>query len=315
MKEIVVSGCSFSDFDYSMFDEERYIKYGFNPDELPFEIPKYDCWPILLGRQLDKKVINLSVTGSGNYAICKRAQDYIINNHKNIDTCIIALTEWHRVEDVFLNGARGGRYVEMEAFLKDLENDYDKKYFYGIFKHNGEMLSVDCETGDKKDIYDNQSKLIYSTLRSIYELQNLCNKLNVNCVFFQMLKPMNNLVFRSFSSIQQSKTTEKILKSIFSNPYFNFINTEYTIGWPFFTELNGFSFFEKYLTKEQKNFIGHTMIPTIAGFDKQKVKDLEIDKEKPKYVLERVNDWHPSQKGHQLISDLVIKKLERMKLV
>lgn len=292
--EIVVSGDSLSVPCDELFKKKEYEKFGLDIENLPFEFPEYDCWPKLLGQKMNKKVVNLSVKGSGNYSMCKRAQDYIINNHKKVELCIIALSEWTRVEDVMLNRAKEQNHLHYEMdipedvkdnlnckvvekynFLNDFYNQYNKQYFYGIFRDNPEIKEV--------DVYKDESKLVYNTLRSIYELQKICKELNIKCIFFQMLRPIMWNIYDN-----SKKTERQILKSILNNSYLDFIDLKNLIGWPFFPELGGFNIFEKHLFNKFENVIGPIIqIP----------------------ILNKKIDYHPNQKGHHLISDLLQKEL------
>jgi len=315
--KILVSGDSFSSFDYQLYDEKLYEKMGHNINTLPFEFPKYDCWPLVLSKKLNKEVINASKPGAGNFSICKRAQDYVMRNHKDIELCIIGLSEWTRVEDVFLSRASEtvdnfmhldlvekmdipeafkkqatGRLMEKFAFINDFRNKYRKKFFYGIFRNNSESLITNCTTGRIDDIYNNESKLIYNTLRAIYELQTICKNLGIKCLFFQFLSPIRETIYDMNINLKK-----EILNSIITNPYFSMIDKKNTIGFPFLNDLGGYNLFEKFILDRPEYSIGPVLNPKPGSKPKQ---------------LERKYDYHPNAEGHKLIAEIIIKELKNI---
>lgn len=267
--EIVTSGCSFTEFDYNLFNDTEFKKYGFDIENLPFDIPRYDCWPVLLEKKLNVKVTNFGRKNSGNYGMCKRVQDYVVKNHSKIKFCIIALSEWHRAE----------YSTTLKRLTKEQESNlFPKSSFY--------LQCVD------------------STLRSMYELQSVCNKYNIPCVFFQLLKPFpaGPAVKYLFHS-KMMKLHKKIMKRTLENPYFDLINKKYCIGWPFLKDLGGHSLWETHFVKRNDTTIGNILV----------IKFHDDDLTKP--YLGKLNDWHPNQKGHQMICDYIEKELERLKLI
>lgn len=262
MKEIVISGCSFS-----ATSDEVY----------PKKENEYDCWGEILDNKLNYKVTNLSRGGSGNFSICKRAQDYIVKNHNKIEFCIIGLSEWTRIEDSILD-----RSTWADHMLLDRESKWHEKYIYA------------------------HEKLVFSTLRSVYELQDICDRYKIKCVFFQFLHPIfkhinpekffkviNPTYEKDKETLSEAdkekikfvwkRTQTDILKSIISNPYFDLIDDSYIIGWPFFDKLGGYNFNEKYFKPDPN-----------------------------KYLLK---DSHPNQEGHKLISSIIQEELKKFKLI
>ena len=155
--KILISGCSYTadcEDAYGLWRFEK-IPSGSRPLKFIFPRPSYQCWPELIGKKLDKSVINLASSGSGNYAICKKAQDYIIENHNEIDFVIIALSGWDRLQDL-------------------------------LYRHYG-MMSFWVNDHIIEDLKKDKPKLISATLRQIYELQLVCNQYDKKCIFFQML--------------------------------------------------------------------------------------------------------------------------------
>jgi hypothetical protein len=267
---IVVSGDSFTAKSSNLY-RQIHQKYP---------VPVYKCWPEILQEKLEIQVKNLALSGKGNHYVLKSVVDYLTKLHTEFDLikkpnyvkfCIVGLSEWTRLDSIdFYNTQR-----------KSLNDHMYDGNFYRI------------ET------------TITNTLRGIYELQLLCEKLNITCVFFQMLSVLPtklyeskiNKFFEIESDIEYSKIRSfenKILKKIIENPYFSLIDKKYMIGWPFHKYLNGYNFFQKYLTPEYQ--IGEW----------EKVSMGKVRKEK---------DFHPNQDGHNVICEKVMEQLEKFKLI
>ena len=294
MKNIVVCSDSFGDYDYNLFDSKKYserwklTKEYENNKTMP-AIPSYDCWPVLLNKVLNKNIVNLSVKGYGNLAICKQTQDYVIQNYKDIDFCIVGLTRWDRVEDSLLNrmgkkGA-GSSYVYSKGLVKS--SNLNGTYYYSDYKNPEREYFLE------EFNYKKKSMLVYSTLRSIYELQKTCEEYNIKCIFISLLNPLPSNPAEGFNLI----TIHKILNTIIRNPYFNLINTQYCIGWPFISLLGGFNIFDKYFRNKPSYLIGETY---------------QID---DKYKVKKMWDSHPNQKGHNLICEKIINELNNLGVI
>ena len=186
--EVLVSGCSFT-----ASCEEAYGAWRFEKCNLPTEkvfFPKYTEWPKLLQEKNNLKVKNISLSGAGNLAICKKAQDYIIENHNKIKLVIVALSAWTRIEDMLYN-------------THGMESWQDKN----------NIIS---------DLSSNDPKIIWFNLRLIYELQMICKQFNIKCVFFQMLEIAN---LKKLLNNENAKR-DFCLKLI-SNPYFELIGYDF----------------------------------------------------------------------------------------
>jgi len=230
MSKIVVSGCSFTadcetleryrETDYIQLLSVINSRLGNNPITIKHKIPKYNSWPNVLSEQLNREVVNLGIGGAGNFSICKRAQDYIFNNHKDVKICIIALSDWRRLSDTLFRTPA----VEQKSF--------------DVYKLNKQI------TKEQKHFFN--SDLIYNTLRSIYELQTVCKKFKIPCVIFQMLEMVgwnpriDDIPF--------------LPSYLIKNPYFSLIDNNYLVGWPFIYILSGYSFLTEYILKDSKKY-------------------------------------------------------------
>lgn len=153
--KVLVSGCSFTATCEHQYGLWRFKQAGLSTDNFILPRPSFKCWAELVSEKINKPVVNIATSGAGNYAICKRAQDYIIENYNKIDFAIIALSGWDRVQDV-------------------------------LHRHYG-MMSFPSNDHIMDDLDSKTPKLISSTLRQIYELQLVCKTYDIKCVFFQML--------------------------------------------------------------------------------------------------------------------------------
>lgn len=223
MKEILVSGCSFTSKEFT---------------------PGVTSWPELLQKDTDLKVVNLGIPGSGNFGICKRATDYIIQSHENIELCVIGLSDWARMENTLMQ------------------------------RKNWSDWGHDIFTLPTSDGIRNISTLVVqNTLRAIYELQLVCKHFNIRCIFIAILNPFHSIGRRP-------KWGTKFFDALLSNPYFEIVEKDNLVGWPFFKELGG------------KNIlIDH------------------INRNRKKYCLHHEKDGHPNTEGHQLIYSLIKKEL------
>lgn len=158
--EVLVSGCSFTATCEHQYGLWRFKQAGLSTDNFILPRPLFKCWAELVSEKINKPVVNIATSGASNYAICKRAQDYIIENYNKIDFAIIALSGWDRVQDV-------------------------------LHRHYG-MMSFPSNDHIMDDLDSKTPKLISSTLRQIYELQLVCKTYDIKCVFFQMLPVLGN---------------------------------------------------------------------------------------------------------------------------
>jgi len=253
--EILVSACSFGVPCEEIYVRKDYEKYGYRIEDLPFEFPNHEHWPKMLEDKLKTKVVNLSISGSGNYSICKRATDYIIKNHKKIKVCIISLSEWWRVE-------------------------------YSITMKRCEE-SIEQPVHNKKEFY---RKSVKNTLRSIYEFQMICDRFKIPYMIFQMLP-----IYR--------EKAERRAPYILEDDYFNLIDKKYCVGWPFTNYLGGYDFYKKHFSKNKLELcVGNMM----AIRSDRKLQE--------PYLHKILFDWHPNQKGHELICEKVIEQLMEHKL-
>jgi len=262
--EVLVSGCSFT-----ASCEEAYGAWRFEKHNLPTEkvfFPKYTEWPKLLQEKNNLKVKNISLSGAGNLAICKKAQDYIIENHNKIKLVIVALSAWTRIEDMLYN-------------THGMESWQDKN----------NIIS---------DLSSNDPKIIWFNLRLIYELQMICKQFNIKCVFFQMLEIAN---LKKLLNNENAKR-DFCLKLI-SNPYFELIDSDFMLGWPFVNHLNGYDIWNKYL-RENKDLQ--------IGYSERVILDSRSGKN---HIAKKYNDPHPNQKGHQFIYEKVVEHLNEIQVI
>ena len=264
--KIVVSGDSFTANNH--YPEEDFINVGFSIQELKYALPKYTSWPLLLQEKLKTHVINKARSGMGNYYICKSATNAIVENYGEVKLCIVALSSWNRMETT-----KWDSIPAIKLF------DYEKNKFI--------VSDYDLTT------------IMNNTLRSIYELQLICNHLNIPLVFFNMIMPIPNL--RNY--LGESKPIEihkNVFKFIVENPYFSLIDSKYAIGWPFFDLIGGYNFLQRYILSDKNKYCVGPM---------QKL----IERNTPEFKY--YYDHHPNQEGHKLIFEKVIENLEKFKLI
>lgn len=233
MKEILVSGDSFSSKSEIYFRgkykeslEEIGLDvnnpYDYDNKDIRRYLPEYDCWVDVLSSELNQPITNLSKSGDCNYQICKKASDYIVKNYKDINFCIIGLSEWTRMEN--------GRGESQE--------------------------NLQISTPRELQI------IVYKTFRFIYELQLVAKEFDIPCVIFNMLTPISKYTKTLGNSTSRHAINNIIANEIMHNPYFQHIDTKYIIGYPFISNLNGFNFWEKYFHNNQEEYcIGYTVNP------------------------------------------------------
>tara|TARA_B100000900_G_scaffold225425_1_gene191340 strand:- start:776 stop:1579 length:804 start_codon:yes stop_codon:yes gene_type:complete len=232
-KKLIVSGCSFTDKDFTSLSA-----------------PDYDCsfpkWPELLAEKLDMDCINLGANGSGNTYIYSTLLEQITRTPK--DEIGLVLAAWSQVNR---------QDYQVYTFKKPNFSHQD------MFHNN--MVWKNKRIGREGDIFF----WLKETLRNYISFQNLCKYYNLPYKQFQMIHPfggyVNGLRKTDFEIVQNldnpnfvkkykyNKTTDNDIAIIFNLliEYEKFIDEKNFIGWPPTNSLGGHTIEAKTLFDEK----------------------------------------------------------------
>ena len=252
-KKLIVAGCSYTD-NYAM----------------KIHIKQFPIWAELLADKLDMELVNLGNCGDGNEAIWSKVTDEIVST-KNIGLVVVGWSEVDRVSffaEVF--NARNSQYQhQWESFkparkIDDIESREDNKE---VFKKNkaykiSELFwhhkLMDVKAGTQK------------TLRYIYNLQTLCQSLEVPYLQFQSCYP----------SADGDTTTDmqRFGKEIINSKYLSIITEDTFLGWPISEHIGGWCW------------------------------DYLMDQKDPSRSKMRITkkDTHPNEQGHKYIMGILL---------
>ena len=257
-------------------------------------------WPVLLSEKLNLKCKSLGGPGSSNDKITSRVIEYIIKNHEKIKMVCILWTEWLRFDilktiDVQFKcfcSKQGHNYEDRKStFLPYLEkrlsrfSKMDKENRNRVYNHDMKCFDL---RNDLFKLYENyvenenpmyKKDIVKNIIRhfvtnNIIALQNICRIYNIEYYFMNGMNPDIPLFPDKSCLIQGSE--HKVYESIYE--YQSLFDTSKYIGWPVYSEFDGYSFDS--LTNDQEKY-------HISSFDK-----------------------HPNKDGHKLISNTFYEKIK-----
>jgi hypothetical protein len=136
---------------------------------------KHLCWPALVAKHFDIKLVDKSRSGSSNYRIYRKAVEGIFDS--NIDTVIVFLTFWTRWE---------------------LGSTSTSESYSGIRQH----IPTDTDTSIFKKFF-NGYKQYTDSLRFILSLQSMAKQHNTKCYFLDTFK--DNVYNKQCITIEEFK--------------------------------------------------------------------------------------------------------------
>ena len=137
---------------------------------------------------------------------------------------------------------------------------------------------------------------IRKSIRNFYSLQILCDHFNIPLKQFQMISLFAKYVAEYtihptvFNTDYKSKRLDCV-NYILQSPQFNLIDESKFIGWPIFDEQGGFVVSDVVMYKNLKSY------DKLAG-----------EKVNLEYTISD-QDFHPNQKGHNLLSEFIYENL------
>ena len=171
------------------------------------ELPSQDlAWPSILGKKLNKEIINKGMPASGNTRIVKRTIDAAIDQAEMI---IIGWTDCNRVEF----GDEMGIYDIWAGRDTRLFQLNDASFRNVLVKH----LTA----------YDMPEYYYRNWLRQIILMQNLCLAKNIQCVMF--IACGSHLMHKQFG-FKNSKLLDAINKDVFIDQSLELSVGEWTWG-------------------------------------------------------------------------------------
>lgn len=251
MGYILASGCSFTDFHF---------KSTFHPE---YDV-SYPKWPEILGKRLDKSVINLAQSGSSNDRISSGIIERLIKDFDIIDLVCVGWTQperftvWnhYNLNASNVSNNKVGRHAsKFDAYFKDF---YDYAW--------NELLDRNVQFPDSPihTIRDN-------FYRNVLLVQDMCELLNINLVHGFVC---GNLELTRFNWLQKAygkelQYTEAEWARIISEP-----GSFYKI--------------------DESKFFGYPMLHGLGGYSMQP----ELNKHRISKL-----DAHPNKEGHEIIAE------------
>lgn len=283
-KILLAGGCSYTDKEFTSVFKNSPEKYK-NPTKM---------WPEHISEILDLEYMNVGRCGADNYAIYNNLLEAILTYGERIDTVMVLWTGWdrylfmheysicfsHNMFQVALNDKNLNKTSLIETMMNVIQND----------------MFVPSR---------NLTNQIRNSLFLMYSLAKICESKNIKYLFFQGINPLlrqqwYNLFRRLVDEHGFPKRLPSdvaynfdIKKSLLKAPVFPHLEKRksHIIGWPFATDLGGYS------VDEHRN--------TFGGHFKQGYPDLNRY-----YVSE--SDRHPSEEGQEIISRYFIERYEEL---
>lgn len=286
-KKLIVSGCSFVDHNF----------YSMSSPEMDCSFPK---WATIIADRLDMDLINLAFSGAGNNHILSTLTDCIADTPK--EEIGLVLASWSQVqrEDYEVYDPYSDPRVEagLGAWNKDrIDRAKLISKRSNLDRGNKNFIWKNERLGRSGDIF----YWVLDTLRKYILFERMCKSYNLPYKQFQMIDPfngyINGLMKTDFEVFQnkdnpefvdrydyksilgdykqdRKKITELILK------YEKHIDLNHFIGWPAEVTIGGFTIEQKCLMTPKSRF------------------------NRPDLVISQY-DFHPNEKGHQIIADYI----------
>lgn len=247
---ILASGCSFTDPNFISREPGIDVSY-----------PK---WPEILGKRLNKKVINLGKSGVSNDKIATGVIQKLIKDFDIIDLVCVGWTQPERytVWDDYNLNANNVRYSK--GFLGANTLDIKSKDFYDLMWNDLLDKNVSFRRSPLTAMRDNFYK-------NVLLVQNMCELLNIDLVHGFVC---GNLEIRRFNWLEKHygkelQYNEREWARIMSEP-------------AEFYEIDGNKFF------------GYPILNALGGYN--------ISKELNNYRISK-QDAHPNKEGHEFIAE------------
>lgn len=256
---LVAGGCSFTDPNFrSLYHPEMDTSFT--------------KWPDIMGKELNYKVVNTGMSGSGNKLIADKVMDAVVAN-KNVELVMVLWSGWDRFS-VYRH--RSCPFAVMHNIC------------YGDpVKPNSEVTQQFYRKA--VDEWFNLEQSICDNLRTIYVLQEFLETRNIKYIFAQGVDPytfdsMSHLYENGFlKNCTFAKKNKARLLSVVDNPYYDKINESNFYGWPGIEEAGGTNYTQWIRRKE--NF--------------------------QDYYVSRV-DKHPNALGHIEIADKMLQTYRKI---
>ena len=224
--KILVCGDSFSVQDYKLMKYEKISVFDKEKAEYN-KTKQYVCWPDLVAKHYDVKVINLSECGFSTDEILFRITDRL-GEDQDFDLVIAALSPWYRSHLPFLDH-------NVKLKLTPPENTELRRM---VFKS---LRPYDL---------DEIPYFVQKFYRNLFYLECICNRFNIPLIACQMIAPYDA---SSFKEKNINVIRINFNSSIVKNSLSYLIEGKNFIGWPFIDDLGGFVIDQKYLSHVHSN--------------------------------------------------------------
>ena len=263
-KELVVIGCSFShDYAVKETNGHRKVVSFANNGCVTYNDTTFKIWPTILAEKLNLKLVNLSMSGCGNERIYGKTLDYVSKNHKKIGKVIV---QWSGILRLDLETHYGiqsnGWYSLMQPTAgSTVPHGFDQA-MKGLAKKN----------------WPNVTSGINGWLRKVYSLQNVFKQLNIDYHFVTGIIEDKEIS----PGVEDEKWRYKCSHALLNSQYFNLIDKEKYIGWPVWSELDGFCFQDPIRAYPENNDFKYWCSQT---------------------------DGHPNKLGHEKLAEVILNEI------
>tara|TARA_B100000575_G_scaffold292535_1_gene301212 strand:- start:11766 stop:12647 length:882 start_codon:yes stop_codon:yes gene_type:complete len=286
-KKLIVSGCSFVDHNF----------YSMSSPEMDTSFPK---WATIVADRLDMDLINLAYSGAGNNHVLSTLTDCIANTPKEEIGFVLAAWSQAQREDFEIYdpysdprsqaGQGGWSKGKIDAAkLVSRRSNLDRKNKNFIWKNE--------RLGRKGDLF----YWVLDTLRKYILFERMCKSYDLPYKQFQMIDPfngyLNGLVKTDFEVFENRHNPEFVDRYEYKSILENEKKDKQKI-------LELILEYEKHL--DLKNFIGWPIDHSIGGHTIEQ-KCLMTEKKrlnKPELIISQY-DFHPNERGHQIIADYI----------
>lgn len=287
MSYFLAAGCSFTDAKYNLE-----------------KVPSVITWPDVLSEKLQITNLNLGLAGASTDYFHRVISDHFILGGLKPSMVSVGGTESQRF-------SFKGIQIKERTYLKKVLKNHHR--IQGQEDYPRQLFHIAATIISSIDVSCNASITIDNFLYHIIQMKNICDQNGVPFVYFQLLPVYDEIYnedwerdlfsteddedfFRYFLNVpdpkkeverltkEMNRVSSTIGKTLLESPYFPIIDgwdkRDRPIGWPFLSELGGFTY-KTYGGKTEWN------------------KALTID----------MKDAHPNSEGHKIIADIYYKHL------
>jgi len=265
-KYILASGCSFTDKNF----KSNIVEHK--------DFPK---WPELLGKMLDKPVVNVAECGVSNDWIEKSIINRVISDSDNIELVVIGFTETWRYSVYNLMHHNPLAWFDQQDRTSDHWDTASRVKSIPYYRFMIEERLANEHYQQNENLFQ---IIVNNHIETIIRIQKICKKYKIKLIAANLLNAFHQgrYIYCVKSLGKEFHYNEDQWAWMIQNsPKFNEVDNHTLIGWPFHPYINGWSLGAEILT------------------DKERIAP---DK----------GDHHPNKKGHELIAEVFYDKYQEI---